>query len=418
MTTTEIIAIGDEIIAGNIIDTNTAYLSDFLWRQGYDVAYHTSVRDDESKIREALIKAGGRAKIVLVTGGLGPTVDDFTIEVASHVFKKRLVRDVDYEKYLIKLFKKRKRDVSASLLKQALKPQGADVFQNQVGTAPGIGLTFRKTRYYFMPGVPKEMRHLFEKRIFNDIEKHTKRKNKIATTILRCFGTGESQIDSALADLFQDRLTIQGVRIGYRAHFPETFVKLSAWGASQKQANHSLIKVKMEILKRVGKYVYAEGENNLESVVGGLLHKKKKTLSLAESCTGGTIASRLTSIPGSSQYFMGGCVSYSNETKKKMLGVKEKTLSQWGAVSEAVAIEMARGIRKKLQTDYALAVTGIAGPSGGSKDKPVGLVYLALATSHKVITKSFIFDRNREWFILYVSSVALDMLRKEMEGLE
>lgn len=411
----EILTIGDEILSGNIVDTNKAYLSDKLWLAGFEVVYHSGVRDDEVTITEALLLATSRSDIVIVTGGLGPTADDFTIEVAAKTFKKKLVSDPKILRKLEQCFVKLGRPLKENNKKQARIPEGAWTFDNRFGTAPGIVMDYKKVRLYFLPGVPKEMKNLFDDSVLPDILSLNKENELFfISKMLKCFGSAESDLDYALKDLYVNRTEIENVRVGFRAHFPETFIKISAWHKNKKSAQETLNQVEEKIRAKVGDYIYGEGDDTLESVTGALLAKAKKTLALAESCTGGLIANRITNIAGSSQYFLGGVVSYANEVKKTVLGVSDATLKKHGAVSSECAIEMAEGIRRLTKADFGIAVTGIAGPDGGTISKPVGTVHVALASAKGVTEKKYFFPQNREWFKLIVSSIALDCLRREL----
>lgn len=414
----EILTIGDEILSGNVIDTNTATLSDKLWLHGFEVTYHTGVRDDAEKIQEALLHAADRAELVVVTGGLGPTADDFTLEIAAKTFKKKLVMDETYLRYLQNLFKQWGRELKENNKKQAYVPEGAKTYQNRVGTAPGIGIKYKKTQFYFLPGVPKEMKQLFDDFILPEIIANRKEKIFFESKMLKCFGAAESELDYALKDLYVNRLDIENVRVGFRAHFPETYIKLSAWHKKKEEAKKLLQAAEDKVRERVGPYIYGEGEDTLEGVVGKLLTKQKKTLATAESCTGGLLANRITNIPGSSNYFKNGVVPYSNEAKVVLLGVSEDVIKKFGAVSSQCALDMAQGVRRISKTNYGISVTGIAGPDGGTPTKPVGTVHIALASQKGNWEKKYTLPRNREWFKLLVSSIALDRLRKELLGVE
>lgn len=412
----EIITIGDEILSGNVVDTNTATLSDKLWLNGFDVAYHTGVRDDADKIREVLLLASNRADVIVVTGGLGPTSDDFTLEIAAKTFRKKLILDAGYLRYLQQLFKQWGRPFTDAGKRQAYVPHGAKTYRNRVGTAPGVGIKYKKAQFYFLPGVPKEMKQLFEDFILPEIISLRKEKIFFESKMLKCFGAAEADLDKALRDLYINRLNIENVRVGFRAHFPETFIKLSAWHKEKSKAREILKKVEGKVKERVGRYVYGEGEETLELVVGNLLVRAQKTVAVAESCTGGMIAHRITNIPGASNYFLSGVVTYSNEAKTKMLGVSADTIKKHGAVSSPCAVEMAEEIRRLSQADYGISVTGIAGPDGGSANKPVGTVHVALAGPKGTWEKKYVLPSNREWFKKLVSSIALDRLRRELLG--
>lgn len=408
----EILTIGDELLSGDVVNTNAATLSEALWSEGFEVAYQTSVRDDPATMKEALLLASKRAQLVIVSGGLGPTADDFTLEIAAKTFKRPLALDENYLSYLRNLFRKWGRELSDNNKKQAMVPKGARTFQNRVGTAPGVGLKFRQTQFYFLPGVPKELKQIFSDFILPEILSDRKRGDVFESKILRCFGAAEADLDAALKDLYVNRLDIAGVRIGFRAHFPETLVKLSAWGRDPQAVKKGMREAEGKIREKIGKYIYGEGESTLEGVVGTLLAEKQKTVSVAESCTGGLIAHRITNIAGSSRYFKNGVVVYSNEGKMSILGVTHDIIEKHGAVSSQCAIEMAQGIRRISKTDFGIAVTGIAGPSGGTHEKPVGTVHIALADSKGIQEKKYVFPHGREWFKLLASSIALEKLRR------
>lgn len=412
----EIITIGDEILSGDIVDSNSAYLSEKLISHGVAVDYHCSVRDDAQAIRKALLAAAERSRVVLVTGGLGPTADDFTLEIAAKTFRRPLVTDEAYLKYLENLAKKWGRKLNENNKKQACVPKGARLYQNKVGTAPGVGLTYKQTRFYFLPGVPKEMKQLFEDYVLPQILSEQSATRFFMSRLYKCFGIAESDIDHRFKDLYQDRLMIDGVRVGFRAHFPETFIKLSAWGDDPELLGQVITQTENKVKQRIGEFIYGGSDDSLEAVVGRLLQEKKRTVALAESCTGGMIANRITNIPGASLYFKNGVVSYSNEAKIAVLGVSKDVIAKEGAVSARCAIEMAQGVRRISKVDYGIAVTGIAGPSGGSPGKAVGTVHIALATQNGTKEKGYHFPMNRDWFKLMVSSLALDWLRKELLG--
>ena len=414
----EILTIGDEILAGNIVDTNKAYLSDQLWQNGFSIEYHSGVRDDEDQIQAAFLEASQRADIVIVTGGMGPTVDDFTIEVAAKTFGVELVLDEDYLEFLTKLFKKFGREMKENNVTQACVPDGSRVFKNHQGTAPGVAYTFKETDFYFMPGVPREMKYLFQTYVLPDLQ--AKRGNQLffKSKMVKCFGIAESDLDYRLAPYFKDRVNIDQTRIGFRAHFPEVFIKVSAWNQDEKQAQDDLDQTIQVIEEQAGDFIFGEADQELEDVVVKLLLDQKKTVAVAESCTGGLVAHRLTNVPGSSSVFTSSVVTYSNESKVRLLGVDQAVLDDKGAVSEEVARQMAEGARDQFGVDYGLALSGIAGPGGGSDEKPVGTLYMALATKDETICHRFKLVDKRNLFKLIASTFALDWLRRSLLGLE
>lgn len=404
----EIISIGDEILAGNILDTNKQYLSDACWQLGFKVEYHTSVRDDEKAIRDALLHAAERADAVICTGGLGPTSDDFTIDVAAKTFGAELVTDQASLDYLQKLFERKGRELKENNKKQALIPKGGRALENTIGTAPGVSFEFKKTQFYFLPGVPREMIFIFKKSVLPDLL--SKRPDQIyfKTKFLKTFGSTESDLDNKLRDLMHDRTEIENARIGFRFHFPEIFIKISVWDADEKKAEQSLEKVVTQIYDRIGEFVYSENEDQtLEMILIEKLVAARKTVAVAESCTGGLIANRMTNISGSSEVFLGGIVSYSNELKEQVLHVDPKILKEHGAVSQECAEAMVRGVHQLTGADFCASVTGIAGPTGGTPDKPVGTVHIATLCDGELFHKQYHISFPREMFKEVVSSVVL-----------
>jgi len=406
----EIIPIGDEILAGNILDTNKQYLSDMCWQNGFRVEYHTSVRDDETAIRDALLCAAKRADAVICTGGLGPTADDFTIEIAAKAFGVTLELDDKTFEYLKKLFERKGRELSDNNKKQAMIPKGGWVLENTLGTAPGIGFLFQKTNFYFLPGVPREMKYIFAQSVLPDLIKKRKDGVHFKTKFLKTFGSTESELDNRLKDLMHDRTEIQNARIGFRFHFPEIFIKVSVWDKNESKAQKDLNGVVAQIYERIGEFVYSENETHtLELILVEKLMAAKKTVAVAESCTGGLVANRITNISGSSEVFLGGIVSYSNELKTQILGVDPEILKKHGAVSEECAKAMVSGIQKLTGADFCASVTGIAGPTGGSPEKPVGTVHIATLCEGELFHKKYFIQFPREMFKEVVSSVVLKL---------
>jgi len=413
----EIIAIGDEIISGDIVNTNPQFLSEELWQHGFKIEYHTTIRDDEEAIKEAFLRASERVDIVVTTGGLGPTMDDFTVDVAAKAFDVPLIEDEETMERLHAFAKKRNKELSENSKKQAFIPKGGKTFPNDHGTAPCIYYNHNETNFYFLPGVPREMKHLFGHAVLPDVLEKRKEKLHFRIKYLQTFGMAEAHLDDALVDLSHDRTHINNARIGFRTHFPETTIKVSVWNEDEKQAEADLEKVSNLVKERIGKYVYSEKrQDSLENVLVNKLIEKKKNVAVAESCTGGLIANRITNISGSSEVFKGGVVSYSNEMKKEILGVKPETLDQCGAVSEECAEEMVRGLYDKTGADFCAAVTGIAGPSGGTDEKPVGTVHVAILCDGKLRNKKYFFQFPRLGFKTLVASVVLKKFLRACEN--
>lgn len=406
----EVITIGDEILSGNIVDTNFAWAGDRLWSAGFELHWHSSVGDEPAEISAALLAAVGRSEAVIVTGGLGPTLDDITLEVAAQAFGLPLVLNPRALSEMRAYFQKLGRTMSPNNEKQALLPEGSTMIPNRVGTAPGCRLNFRGTEFFFLPGVPREMKQQFEDGVLPWLAEHSE-KRAFRTRLLRCYGKPEATIAQML-----EGIDLSDVDLAYRVSFPEIFLKVSAWGENLAKLDESISRVACEIRKRLGPLVYGEGETTFAAVVGEMLVQKKATLALAESCTGGRLASLITDVPGSSRYFERGVVTYSNASKTELIGVPAALIKTFGAVSGEAAVAMAKGIRRAARTTYGLAVTGVAGPDGGSPEKPVGTVHIALDSDAGAETREFHFPTHREWFKLVASYTALGLLRKRLLG--
>ncbi len=410
-----IVTIGTELTRGELVDTNAAWLSAELVKRGFEVVSHVTVDDDRTRIEACLagMARADRDAIVLVTGGLGPTTDDLTTECVARVLGVPIVRDAASLDAIAERFAKRGRTMTPSNEKQADFPAGAAILKNGVGTAPGFSVTLEKTRFFFMPGVPREMKHIFEHEIVPRIAPLV-----VATTHqihLRTFGLGESRIGEMLHGIEGEH---PGVTLGYRAHFPEVEVKVHARASDLASAVTLAEAATREVRTRLGEYVYGEGTRSLAEVVGAALIEKGLTLALCESCTGGLVSHELTRIAGSSAYFLAGAVTYANSAKMAFAGVSEATLAAHGAVSAETAREMAEGIRVRSGADLAVSITGVAGPSGGSPEKPVGTVYLALATAKGTETKHVLFPGERFQVQGYAAYTALDWIRREVALLD
>lgn len=406
----EIITIGDELMCGDIVDTNFSWLAERLWAGGYDLHWHTSVADRPDKMKEAFLSAT-RSDLVIVTGGLGPTSDDRTLEVAAEAFELDMVEDAAALRQIEDRLKVLGRSSNPAQRKQALHPRGSAVFPNVTGTAPGCRLKFKETYFIFLVGVPSEMHEQWARDVEPFLATLDKRPHSYAQRIFRCFGAPEAELQESLKDLVLDK-----VRLSYRIHFPEILVKIASWQDDVVAVERSLQAAETEIRRRLGSHIFAMGTETIEQVIGRLLRKRRETLALAESCTGGYVANLITEVPGSSEYFDRCVVSYSNQAKKELLDVKAQTLEEHGAVSEAVAREMAIGIRERARTTYGLSITGIAGPSGGSEEKPVGTVHLALATPEDVLHKEYHFPFPRPYIKQVTAHAALHKLRRYLQS--
>ena len=409
----EILSTGDEVLTGMIADTNAAFLADQMGSLGFEVMRHTTVGDDRGMLDAAFRQLGESADVVLCTGGLGPTVDDLTTEIAAQVLGCELTLDEPALAYMEGLWKARGRTMPENNRKQAMIPAPAEVLANPVGTAPGFTARIGRAQFFFMPGVPREMKKMFAEQVVPRLERLRTEPTVFEVRVYRTFGLTESGADLALAGL-EERFP--EVKLGFRAHFPEIQIKLTVKGPDIAAARSRLEAAADEVKQRLGAHVFSDGAP-IEEIVGAGLRREKATLATAESCTGGLVAQMLTAIPGSSDYVDRGFVTYSNQAKMDLLGVTEEILRDHGAVSEPCARAMAEGARTRAGTTYAVAVTGIAGPGGGTPEKPVGLVYVALAAPDRTVVRRLRWTGQREQIRAISAMVALDMLRRRLAGL-
>ena len=410
--TCEIIAIGNEVLVGDVINSNAATLSQALTQLGYQINYHTTLGDDEATMLQAFRLATKRAQLVMVTGGLGPTSDDFTLEVFAQFLKVPLQRDLKIAKKIERFFKKSGRAFTPNQLKQADFPKGSIVLQNPLGTAPGIYRAYQRTHFFFLPGVPAEMSEMFSKQVLPILKKKMPVRQKVRTKVLRCFGIPEGALDYALKTELMERVKLLEARLAFQVKFPDILLKISSSGSSENEVKRKLKTAKARILEKVGNYVYGEGEPDLAVVVGKRLKQSGKTLAVAESCTGGYLSDWLTNQPGASDFFLEGLTCYANSSKISRCCVQSSILVEQGAVSREVAIQMASGIRRQVGADFGIGITGIAGPSGGTAAKPVGTVHVAIASRDEVWDKKFVLPFGRKAFKKVVAAIALDKLRK------
>lgn len=412
----EILATGDEIRSGALVDTNSAIIAEKLEETGVAVQRHTCAGDDPQVLAAIIEEISDRADICVVTGGLGPTTDDITAEAAAAAAGVDLVEDEKALSMIAAFFKARNREMTASNRKQALVPSGAKTLYNPVGTAPGFSLKIERCTFFFMPGVPPEMTRMLAADVIPDIEKlmGNQRTNCLVRNI-STFGLTESMVGESVAGV-RDRFP--GLRLGLRAKFPEIHVKFYLNGTDLSHMQAMLDAATEWVKRRLGKYVLSTEGEGMPRVVGRLLKEKGATLAVAESCTGGRIANWLTDVPGSSDYFLFSGVSYANTAKVDILGVSPQTLDEYGAVSEETAREMAAGARRVAKATYAIATTGIAGPDGGTAEKPVGTVCIGLAAPGCALGKRFFFpfgkrSMNKSIFAM----MGLEVLRRELLGL-
>jgi len=399
----EVLAIGDELLDGRVADTNTLRLADALSDIGLKISQRTTITDDKDVIiREAIAIASRGANLCIVSGGLGPTTDDVTSESFAQLLEVPLTRDEEQAAVITERLERFGREVTPNQLKQADRPQGAVVIPNAFGTAPGFEITYEGCRFISVPGVPREFDPMILKAVVEPLSKEYVPGLKIS---LRCFGLVEAQVDKRLAAIHEKWPQI---RIGYRAHFPEIQVSLKAADEHQVQL-HEAADFAREAL---GLSLFSEVDEPFAAPLVELLKKEKCTVALAESCTGGLMGDLLTDAPGSSDVFVQGVVAYSYECKEKSLGVARETLDAHGAVSEETVLEMAEGIRRVSGASIGISASGIAGPDGGTEEKPVGTVWLAVNADGYIKTKKLTlpFDRRRNKIIS--AHAGLDLIRR------
>lgn len=403
----EIITIGDEILIGQVVDTNSAWMAKALNAIGVKVKQVTSVSDDADHIIEALAQAEKRARIILITGGLGPTKDDITKFTLAKYFNMGMRRDAAVLEHVEAIFKRFNRPMIDVNIRQADVPEGCTVIQNQNGTAPCMWFDHNDNIIVSMPGVPFEMMYLMEEEILPRIKKLFDLPFIYHKTILTA-GLGESFLAAEIAEI-EDSLP-SSIKLAYLPKLGQVRLRLSTSGTDEDQLKKEVEVYAQQIIAKLEHHVIAEDDIAFEEAVLNLMKEKGLTLSTAESCTGGYIAHLITKHPGCSAVFAGGAVAYSYELKESVLGVKADTLSRYGAVSEQTVIEMAEGAVSHFNTDYSVAVSGIAGPDGGTDDKPVGTVWIAVASRHRTVAKMFSFGNKRIQNIERSASSALGMI--------
>ena len=402
----EIIAIGSEILLGDIVNTNAQYLARELANLGIDVYHQQVVGDNEERLLRAYDEAYKRSDLIITTGGLGPTQDDITKESAAKYFNKKLKLDEDTLKSIEKYFNKQGRELKGNNVKQAYFPEGAIIMPNSCGTASGVIIEEENKKMIILPGPPKEMESMFNEQALPYLEKLTD--CVIRSKMLRIFGIGESFMAEELAYLIDNG---KNPTVAPYAKGVDVSLRITAKGETEEECLKLIKPVEEEVRKKLKEKVYGEGEITLEYKVAEMLCKSNLTISTAESCTGGMIAAKLISYPGVSQVFLEGAVTYSNEAKVRRLGVKKETLDLYGAVSKETAKEMAEGICRECGSDISVVTTGIAGPGGGTEEKPVGLVYIGVCFKGETVVEKFIFQGERDKIRERATMNALNLLR-------
>jgi len=407
-TTAEIISIGDELLYGQTLDTNAHWISQKLDEHNIKVFQRTTIGDDADQILNAFATAAERVDIVLITGGLGPTKDDLTKPLLAKYFGVGMVHHEEVLRDITLLFAKASREVTALNAQQADLPANCEKITNPVGTAPGMWFYENNTVFVAMPGVPYEMKSIMTQGILPKLHEMFS-KGVLHHHIIKTIGITES----SLSDLIEDwEVNLpKHIKLAYLPTKGQVKLRMTGSGDDLNTLKQEIDTLQMAIMPKIAKYVYGFGVDSLEGVIGQLLNKNNLTLATAESCTGGYLAHMITSVPGSSRYFKGSVIAYSNEVKIAQLGVSAEDLKQHGAVSEEVAKAMAEGVRKELNADIAIATTGIAGPDGGTVEKPVGTVWIAYSDKYKTLVKKFNFSRDRTFIVHWSALAALNMIR-------
>lgn len=407
----ELINTGSELMLGFVLNSHQQWLCRQLADRGYVVSRQVAISDNGPAIKQAVAEALPRANLIIATGGLGPTSDDITREMIADLLACKLIEDPAIVAEIERFFASRNRPMPESTRIQAMVPEGATVLPNANGTAPGLILPAPSGWLIMLPGPPRELRPMFTNQVLPFIEKNFPKSAGFFCKVLKSTGVGESVVEERVEPLLADLLK-RGLEIGYCARVGEVDIRLVAHGDAAEQLVSDAEKI---VRDKMGSFIFGVGNDPLDGVVVRILTETGRTLALAESCTGGFIANRITNIPGSSAVFLAGLVTYSNEAKQQFLGVKKETLEKHGAVSEPTAREMAEGARAHTGADFAIAVTGIAGPTGGTDEKPVGTVFIALARpSGQTLVKQNRNAYDRETFKFTTSQQALDLLRREL----
>ena len=410
MANIEFITTGNEIMTGLTVDTNFSWAAEKLSTYGLNVKYHTSIGDDKDDIASALENSANRSDFIIFTGGLGPTDDDLTSEVAAGFFNVPLVFNKDSYKDIETKLLKRGRKILEIHKKQAMFPEDSVIIQNIIGTSAGFKFIKADRSFYFLPGVPREFKSMVDDFVLPDILASVNSDIKVYERVIKTIGLGESEVATKLKDVEFDNIDLS-----YRIYYPEIHLKLTAKDRSEERSRNTVDKYTDLIKKKIGDYIFSTDNEDLENVVSKLLVRNGLTISTAESCTGGLLANRLTDIAGSSEYFLRGVVSYSNKSKSDLLDVPEELIAKNGAVSTEVVEAMATGIRNISGTDIGIGISGIAGPSGGNKEKPVGTVYIGLAyMDEPVYSERYSFNGTRKEIKLASSEYALEMIRKKL----
>ena len=410
--TAAVLSIGTELTRGELVNTNAAWLGEELTKLGFDVVEHATVDDELERIVTLIRRFAQMHRVVVVTGGLGPTSDDLTTDAAARAAGVELRRDERVVEGIRQKFKAFGRIMPESNAKQGDFPEGAEILSNPVGTAPGFAMSFAEARFFFVPGVPREMKHIYLESIVPAIAPLAEPRTH--QVHIRTFGMTESGVAQALAGLEKKH---EGLTLGYRAHFPEIEVKVHVRADSATEAQQRSESIAEEVRLLLGGAVFGGRGDSFSEAVGRVLRDKGKTLAVAESCTGGRVGEMLTRIPGASDYLLLDAVVYANSAKEAVLGVSKEILRAHGAVSSEAAAAMAEGALRVADADIAVSITGIAGPDGGTEDKPVGTIWFGLARKGEpTVTKHRKLPWGRERVQILSAYVALELVRRAALG--
>jgi len=407
----EIITIGDELLIGQTIDTNSAWMGAELSMIGFDVWRKISIHDINQDILNTLNEVSGRSDVVLITGGLGPTSDDITKSTLCEFFNTRLVINSEVLLMIEEMMNKRQFPMNENNRRQAEVPESCRVLKNATGTAPGMWFEKDGTIFVSMPGVPLEMKYIMKEHVLPELNKRFTSQVIIHRNIMT-YGVPEARLSELLMS-FEAALP-KNIKLAYLPSSGIIKLRLTGTGTNRQILSDNIEDQVNNLYRIIPDLIYAENEESFESVIGKLLRKKKKTICTAESCTGGRIANMITSVPGSSSYFKGSIIAYDNSVKTQLLGVMKEIIASDGAVSEQVIIQMAEGIRRLFNTDFAVATSGIAGPDGGTELKPVGTVWIAVASENGTVTSKHVFGNDRITNIERFSIAALNLVRKQI----
>lgn len=408
----ELITTGSELLLGQIVNTNAAWMAQKLNEIGFDVCYQTTVGDNRARMEETVRHALTRANIIITSGGLGPTRGDITKEVCADVFGRALSLNEECAERLKENFRRREKEMTENNLRQAMIPEGAKILVNHAGTAPGIVLEEGDKVIINLPGPPHEMKGMFTRSVVPYLAEKFGLDAVIISRVLDTYGIGESQLETKIQDLI---LAQKNPTLALLCRPTGNIIRITAKAKTRSEAESLIAPVESEIRSRVSDFIYAVDDEPMEEIVGKLLKEKRLTIAAAESCTGGLFTSRLTDVAGASEYVKGSIVSYTLAVKEKALGVKKSTLDEHGAVSEQAAREMAEGARSAMSSDIAVAITGNAGPSP-SEGKPIGLVYVAVAGERGTVCEKNILSGKRAQIKFSASQSAMNMVRRYLLG--